>query len=744
MKININKQSNKTYRHDYRVTNSTTNNFSFVQPVFCRMMMPQSKIKGSMGSFVRLAPMPFPTFGDIRLKNVARYIPIEDIFPAFASFISRKNYMQNLMDSIPYVPNSQLVAFLLQSSSTFKFCSATTYTIPVGGPAMHSSEAPFHDVSLMPFDEYRMRFRDKILSGNECTIDYYDDSDNLVQTVNHTNLYANELVLAVENKTMTEQEAISAYAASTPADVLAAAESSDFVFVNYSGSFTTSNIVCYKLTSQGRALRKIFLGLGYNLSRDDNTNVSVLPLFAFYKAWFDEFYPSRGHLDWSDTACYKIIHMLSDKGVSNIVADASAGEVYSSFLNFINTELANCWVTSDADFLSMHSSTLYDASLMDDGIGDINTQPPSDVSVVKPVVNPLTGASSSFTPNSYPAISSSSNVTAVGIKLLLKLNGYFSKDSVIGQRINTWMQSHIGSDVLERYASNSNRVADCSIPIEINDVDSLANTAALGSDPSFGSVLGAYSGKGIGNGKLTFSWESKTFGYFIILQCVRAVTGYYQGTDTQLFALTPYQLPRADFDCLGYEITPRSAVWTDNGISLRGDIKFNPSSGSSANNNDYVINGNRGFGYVPRYSGFKVAKNIVNGDLNLGSTKSSFAPYYLDREFKCRRLVSTGVSSGSSAAYLSVDASLLPRATTEWQYQQRHGYIGNYDRIFYNSSSPNEPYLPYLSAINTYFADDNFIVHNLTDFTEFNVLKPLSQSWQTEVSNSDNSMTTTI
>lgn len=38
-----------------------------------------------------------------------------------------------------------------------------------------------------------------------------------------------------------------------------------------------------------------------------------------------------------------------------------------------------------------------------------------------------------------------------------------------------------------------------------------------------------------------------------------------------------------------------------------------------------------GFGFVPRYSGYKVARNVSNGGFSLRSSRDIFQPYMLDK-----------------------------------------------------------------------------------------------------------------
>ena len=245
--------------------------------------------------------MPLPTFGDLRLRNAAVFVPIDDVFPNFAALMSQKSVM-DLAQNSEYIPrfvtrtsNSGLMYMLLNDM----FLSVTkAYTLPFNSPKPPTEAGPMSDTSvdvdtkpspkdfqLMPFSEYRARYAKAIM----------DDKRDEVQ-LNGTTVYDErtaKLVKAVEKGKMSEKQAASAYAANTTSSFLEDEAQYDYIVVNFSGNLSTSSAVCYRLNERGRALRKILLGLGYNPSIDDSTTVSLLPLLAFYKAYYDRFVPFR-------------------------------------------------------------------------------------------------------------------------------------------------------------------------------------------------------------------------------------------------------------------------------------------------------------------------------------------------------------------------------------------------------------------------------------------------------------------
>ena len=72
--------------HDY----NTTLTFGETQPSFIREMIPGSKLEVKTNSLVRLAPMPAPTFGRMKIENRSHFIPISSLVKHFQdSFLTQ-------------------------------------------------------------------------------------------------------------------------------------------------------------------------------------------------------------------------------------------------------------------------------------------------------------------------------------------------------------------------------------------------------------------------------------------------------------------------------------------------------------------------------------------------------------------------------------------------------------------------------------------------------------------------------
>lgn len=81
-KIKIGRDSRKGF-HPKRHDVNTTSDFGFVQPTLCEYLPADSSVKLQSGTFVRLAPMPCPSFARVKVEQKTRFVDIHDIFEGY-------------------------------------------------------------------------------------------------------------------------------------------------------------------------------------------------------------------------------------------------------------------------------------------------------------------------------------------------------------------------------------------------------------------------------------------------------------------------------------------------------------------------------------------------------------------------------------------------------------------------------------------------------------------------------------
>ena len=506
-------------------------------------------------------------------------------------------------------------------------------------------------------------------------------------------------------------------------------DGADYVVRVNNTSTNKIDLKCYKYNDRGLRLRKIFLGLGYNPSSDDSSTLNLLPLLCYYKAYFDEFAPKR-FVSFQDTKCFAIIKLFeqfpylfvdgTNFKAGDVIAfrdtDNNSTVFNTAILDFFKSELSECYATEPTDWVSMHTAALLN------GTQDVEPVP-SDVSNPGSLAVQNVGIGS-------PVYTDAKQITKVQLDLLRRITSSVTRDSLVGRSIKKWLDNKYGADITNQIYEDTITLGHSSLHVTISDVESTADTfSSLGTDgtsPSpTGSLIGSYAGKGYGDGVGQYSAKSKSFGLFVVLMWLKPHEDYYQGIDTRLCAKRIDELPQPLYDGIGYEITPRSALWSDNGISV-GNVPDAAQSG--------LIDDTKAFGYAPRYSGFKRYKSVINGDMSLRSKRESSKCMYLDKEIIFRSLDATTPLSTTNTKYL-LNMNDVPRASTEWRYIMKYPWLQNYNRIFYApgqlqwSNGPG-PLGPSLLDKNRPH-DDNVLVHSFIQIAESNYLRPLSQSYDT-------------
>ena len=486
-------------------------------------------------------------------------------------------------------------------------------------------------------------------------------------------------------------------------------EGSDYIVPIYTSTATANarpdGFICFKFSDAMKRLRKQLIGLGYSLTFDDNTPVSFVPMLAYYKAYFDTFGLTRVRA-FESTDCYALIRKISDyeyaydlSMINNVELKYSPKNTAAYFDDFVY-EFSNLFFTDSNNFLAAHRDRANNGVITP--INSKNMFLEANGNALN-VLNPTDGDRMQVTAVTRSLGSEfTGGFTQLTLDVLKRITRFVAKDSAIGFRISDWVRVHYGADVVNTLFEESNFISSSTTPIDISDVFSTSETANIGNENK-GDYLGAYAGKGIGFNKNGFSFHAPYHGYLFMFSCIVPQIRDFVGCDPTLYAIDTDTVPVPDFDALGMELTPRGAVVGDNFIS-----SFNEFTDKS-------------FGFVPRYSGFKVKKDVVNGDMYCGYYKRDLQPYYLNRI----------PYNNYMKPNRELRVHMSPNASTAWQVLDGNTSVGNFNRLFYDEGNP--------------FADydnpDNFIVQTVFDFKVRNFLKPISESYETFDDSNDNNTT---
>lgn len=686
----------KKYTHDMSFDNNTTMGFGFMQPLCSQLMYKGDKISLSAKQLVRLAPMPVPSFARIKAINRAFFVPMSDVFPAWDALLAHQTVSTSVMSYIPQklprISNRFLATWLIGCYGYYGlFAQSETTTVGV-----QSNQIQRYKQHVATF-----KVTQKISSivGEP-------------QGVKSTGFQSDVTGKVDDNVTI------------DGCDFLVVGDTKHF---NASADPTDFDIVAVKLNDDGKHIYTILRGLGYSLDLADDNLISAIPILAFYKAWFDHFAPKR-YLNWSSTPMYQLINYVYERGDSgatpatnlNMTLDYTVSDKFTDAHKVLSS-LAECWFTESDDFYSVHTTQPYNNA----SIADVNLPQPTVSSAVNPTVTDTVtqNALGSLPFIKASGLDPSSTMTQIAFDTLKRLSRFVSKNSIIGTKIDDYLKTHFGFDASSDFFKDSYDLGSWITNCDINDVFSSADTATGSGADATGDFLGSYAGKGIGFADGRINYEASACGYFFIMSSIVPKAGYFQGDDLSLYGVDRYTLPSPEFDALGYELTPLAGLIDYNG-------EFDKRATSYADATD------KAFGYIPRFSGYKIKKNIVNGDMALRSTRDGLSPYHLNRIIT--KALHT-VSTSGGAQYLNTECFVVPSASVAWRYPTRYDYLGNFNRIFYNEGKMSGSPIGDVIADSTVVKDDNFIVQTVFDIRLTNCLKPISMSYDTYDDSVDNS-----
>lgn len=748
--IKVDSANAKRERFNLTHNVNTTAGFGECQPAQVRLVVPNSKSVCSVESLVRAAPMVAPTYGDVKLKAWHHFVGMSDLLRSFTKFLVEQpygtangikrqaslprmrvrelsvmaligchftiyHYDPNLgsQASIPDLNNARVSGWRLYDindgsggqAGSLQISQALVNLGVISNIAIEDSRFPGYVGTMISPSIFDPRLPTNIIPVN-----------NVLDTLGNVPIILDGFE-TVQNQDGTERS------------VAVSLESADHVFIREIEWNGQKQYLAFavRFSSFGKRLRKILIASGYKLNYTSSAYVNIMPLMAYYKAYFDTFGLCL-YQNYESTNADVLLKQY-DAGVNNF--DWGNAE----FCRFV-TDLGNTFVTDAQDFVSAHQRTDAVSTQSTGFINNIVLDPNYQGQSLVQNIDQAQGTS-----DESPLVKISTNHvfidqvnhTEVTAELLKKLYKWTNRNTIAGRRIEQLLRAAgYGAYVDEQ---KSNFIGYTEVRINVTDINATADGMNTVTDNN--SIVGETVGKAIGyDAKASnkkFSYENNEFGYWVTIVAIVPDSGYCQGIDPLLYDVDRYDMYQREMDALGFELTRKSAVvgsvdWenssTNNGVPVESPTRFDNS-----------------FGLVPRYTRYKVQQNVANGDFTLRGTRAGYLPYMLDKyiEVGDRTVVEDANASGTGRvfmAYKGEDYEKLPIAGNAWRFNSRYPWLNNFERIFASflfdkgvvSNALGIDLNHYEYTYNIY---DSFIVQNRFEFITYAPMLAIEDSYGT-------------
>ena len=399
--------------------------------------------------------------------------------------------------------------------------------------------------------------------------------------------------------------------------------SGNYDFAVYSVGTTT--YYYYKFTWVGRHLYKILRTLGYTLpvgATEPNDTypdrlLSAMPLLCFAKVLYDWFVPSQyvSSFNWLN----KLFNLYDTYKFT--VHDGGETDL-SKLLMFF------CVLPVTDQGYSFFRGAYYDNDYFTSAF-DNQDGPNDDSSVeVRLNVSPQGGAGAFPTEvisdemyNNNPILiqdnaSSGGSEFALSqfmLNSLQALSNFMKRNQLAGSRAVDRFLARFGVTLDSAKVDRSVHLGYASNPFQFDTVDSNATVDG-------GSSLGDYAGKGFNYlQKKAFNIDSgDEFGCVLLLSSFIPSVGYVQGFDRHIYHISPLDYYTPEFDSVGNQAIAKGELY----------------SPTDPNVQDWNQTFSGIFGFTPRYSEYKVARDMMTGDFSLFNTiGKTLQGWHLNRLF---------------------------------------------------------------------------------------------------------------
>nr|WCD56444.1 MAG: major capsid protein [Microviridae sp.] len=672
---------------------NTTADFGHCQPTLLHPVIPNTHVSLKSSSFVRLAPMPQPSFARVQMRTYSKFVPLDELFLAFDFMQSQQSVTSAIKSYIPtsadYMTMGEIFSlfaalnnYTWRNGSAYEPLAVMTAFYQVNEQTMEE----FVPVSTDQFALLEEGVFDAALQGS--LLSFLPDGSRY-RSVSLGNDYSHFMqplqygYFLAKNEDYEVPHSVR-YMANQKID------NADFLMrvslpLEDSEGLATPHDVCitFHLTHSGRRFFKVLYGCGVNFG-SASEKFPLYNFFAYYKAWFDTFSPQRD-VQWKMTPAFKLIHSYYDTNLRSIAylvnTTYGIGDAICDF--FLSLPL--CCYSLDLDPITVAQPKPVMSEFGSNGQLSFPSQ--DDTNDIVNISGSLHGT--------YPFETQSAD-NAITLRWLQKLLPFVNKNSVIGRRVHEYMRVHFGTStdrIDYTFGTDINT-------IQISDVlNQSSPQIGIDGQPLSGD-LGEYAGFGKGGDEGNkHDFDVPKHGLIVQFVCMIPFGGYSQAVGSSL-AVERFDFYQHEFDSLGMEAMPYSRVMASCDVMNK--------------QNDT----NSTFGFRPRYFDYKYKNNLRNGGFKFRGQRGEYLPYCLDRFFTENDIqVQKGaVYSGTGECLKLVD--ILPSAVVcneNLRFIGQKEEFGNYDRLFVDSLG----------------VQDNFIIHMVQDYKIHAPMLPISDSFDT-------------
>lgn len=501
----------------------STNDFGNLTVNYCREVVPGDKFSGNVKSFCRLAPMPVPTFANIKMIQHCYYVKARSCWKPFDDFYAgRKTYYQGTSiqyNEVPYITNDLL----------FDLFNATGYDILVKG-VNDGESIPASDINDYVYD-----FAEKM-----------DDTSYLL----------------------------------------------------------------YTLTTKGKRLYNLLrsVGINFNYSPEDKTKISIMPLLAYARIFYDYYLPKR-YSNVNKLRYYLTLYSWTPDLALSFINDLA------NFMNIFYDDdyFTSSWETPNSPITEQQtygSVRVIDPNNNVDGSG----------SFAGAVFNPKYGSGlNNPYGNDSIADLDGLKLSQFGISALKAVYDYGMRKGLAGNKYFDAIFSQFGIQLPELTLDVANHLGSSVVGALLQDVTATAQTDNAGSV----TALGDLAGKGhLYDDSFNINFTSNDFGYLIITSHIIPDVGYVQGLNKENQHITRLQFFNPEFDKLGMQALAEKELY--NCFTNSEDYRLYSDNG---------LNTDQIFGYTPRYSEYKVGRDLLSGDFAIRSIGTDDDAYHTFRIF---------------------------------------------------------------------------------------------------------------